>query len=51
MIASFPLVRNGAMRLIAHLNSAQIILLLISADFLASHYCYSIEMKRAMEQA
>ncbi len=34
----------------AHLNSAQIILLLISADFLASRYCYSIEMKRALER-
>src|SRR2546421_4992594 len=33
-----------------HLNMAQIILLLISADFLASTYCYSIEMKRAMER-
>ena len=34
----------------AHLNSAQIILLLISADFLASRYCYGIEMKRALER-
>jgi TIR domain-containing protein len=34
----------------AHLNSAQIILLLISADFLASAYCYDIEVKRAMER-
>jgi hypothetical protein len=33
-----------------HLNTAQIILLLISADFLASDYCYSIEMKRALER-
>jgi len=33
-----------------HLNTAHIILLLISADFLASHYCYSIEMKRALER-
>jgi len=33
-----------------HLNSAQIILLLISADFLASDYCYDIELKRAMER-
>ena len=32
------------------LNSAQIILLLISSDFLASSYCYDIEMKRAMER-
>jgi hypothetical protein len=33
-----------------HLNSAQIILLLISADFLASDYCYDIELKQAMER-
>ncbi len=33
-----------------HLSSAQIILLLISPDFIASNYCYGIEMKRAMER-
>ena len=33
-----------------HLESAQVILLLISADFLASDYCYDIELKRAMER-
>jgi tetratricopeptide (TPR) repeat protein len=33
-----------------HLDTAQIILLLISSDFIASDYCYSIEMKRAMER-
>ena len=33
-----------------HLRSAQIILLLISADFLASDYCYDIEMKVALER-
>jgi formylglycine-generating enzyme required for sulfatase activity len=33
-----------------HLESAQIILLLISADFLASEYCYSFELKRALER-
>lgn len=33
-----------------HLNAAQIILLLISPDFVASDYCYSIEMKRALER-
>jgi hypothetical protein len=33
-----------------HLNTAQIILLLVSPDFVASKYCYSIEMKRAMER-
>src|SRR5215467_4123286 len=34
----------------AHLNTAQIILLLVSSDFIASDYCYDIEMKRAMER-
>lgn len=33
-----------------HLETAQVILLLISADFLASDYCYDVEMKRAMER-
>ncbi len=33
-----------------HLESAHIILLLISSDFLASDYCYDIELKRAMER-
>jgi parallel beta-helix repeat (two copies)/parallel beta-helix repeat (two copies) len=33
-----------------HLDSAQVILLLISADFLASDYCYDVEMIRAMER-
>lgn len=32
-----------------HLGSAQIVLLLISPDFLASDYCYSEEMKHAIE--
>ena len=34
----------------AHLEDADIVLLLVSADFLASDYCYDIEMKRAMER-
>src|SRR5262249_34963914 len=33
-----------------HLNTASLILLLISPDFLASDYCYDIEMQRAMER-
>ncbi len=33
-----------------HLDSAHIILLLISPDFIASDYCYSIEMKRALDR-
>lgn len=32
------------------LNTASIILLLISADFLASDYCYDVELARAMER-
>jgi hypothetical protein len=35
-------------RIIEHLNKAQIILLLVSADFIASDFCYSIEMKQAI---
>jgi CHASE2 domain-containing sensor protein len=34
----------------SHLESAKIILLLISADFLDSDYCYDIELKRALER-
>jgi TIR domain len=33
-----------------HLEQAEIILLLISPYFIASDYCYEIEMKRAMER-
>jgi len=33
-----------------HLDTAQIILLLVSPDFMDSEYCYSIEMKRALER-
>jgi hypothetical protein len=33
-----------------YLNRADIILLLVSADFLASSYCYDREMKRAVER-
>jgi hypothetical protein len=33
-----------------HLNSAGVILLLVSPDFIASDYCYDIEMKRALER-
>ena len=34
----------------AHLSTANIILLLISPDFIASDYCYSIEMTYAMQR-
>ncbi len=33
-----------------HLEHAEIILLLISSSFIASQYCYDIEMKRALEK-
>jgi hypothetical protein len=33
-----------------HLNEAEIILLLVSASFLASDYCYEIEMQQAIER-
>jgi hypothetical protein len=34
--------------IMTRLHRAQIILLLISADFLASHFCYSIEMTQSL---
>jgi len=33
-----------------HLEAADVILLLVSSDFLASEYCYEREMQRAMER-
>ncbi len=33
-----------------HLESADIILLLITPSFMASYYCHEIEMKRAIER-
>lgn len=33
-----------------NLNSAEVILLLVSPDFWASNYCYDSEMKRALER-
>src|SRR5436305_1370951 len=33
-----------------HLNEAQVILLLISPEFIASEYCYSIEMQHALKR-
>ncbi len=34
--------------IVQHLNSAQLILLLVSADFMDSDFCYSIEMEQAI---
>lgn len=41
---------NWASAIDTHLETASIILLLVSADFLSSDYCYGIEMKRALER-
>ena len=32
-----------------HLTTSDIILLLVSSDFMGSDYCYSVEMQRALE--
>lgn len=42
--------RDFSSEISEHLESAQIILLLISPYFIASDYCYDIEMKRALER-
>ena len=42
--------RNFLREIKDHLNTAQIILLLVSPDFLASDHCYSVEMQRAIER-
>ncbi|MBE9180462.1 toll/interleukin-1 receptor domain-containing protein [Oculatella sp. LEGE 06141] len=42
--------QEWAAEIFANLNSAHIILLLVSANFLASDYCYDKEMLRAMER-
>lgn len=42
--------KNWEKEIDEHLNTAHIILFLISASFIASDYCYGIEMKRAMER-
>jgi len=34
----------------AAMEAADVVLLLVSPDFLASNYCYDVEMKRAMER-
>ena len=32
----------------SHLDSARVIILLVSVDFIAYRYCYDVEMKRAL---
>jgi hypothetical protein len=51
---SFPMLHPGVDRLKAinaHFNAADIILLLVSSDFLHSDYCCEVEVKRAMERS
>jgi hypothetical protein len=36
--------------MVSNLEEAEVILLLVSADFLASDYCYGVEMMRALER-
>ena len=42
--------KNWSQEISSHLNTADIILLLVSADFLASNYCNTVEVKRALER-
>src|SRR5215472_14919692 len=42
--------RDWAQEIDAHLRSASLILLLISPSFIASDYCYGIEMEVALER-
>ena len=41
---------NWAEDIDSHLESASLILLLVSSDFLASDYCFEIEMRRALRR-
>src|SRR5205085_2262388 len=41
---------NWAREIDTHLNTAQLILLLISSDFMFSDYCYGVEMQRALSR-
>ena len=41
---------DWAQQIDKHLNTADIILLLVSPDFMDSDYCYGIEMQRAMHR-
>lgn len=40
--------REWEQELFHHLDTAQIILILVSADFIASKFCYQVEMQRAL---
>jgi DNA-binding XRE family transcriptional regulator len=40
---------NWSQEIDTHLNDAEVILLLITANFISSDYCYGVEMQRALE--
>jgi tetratricopeptide (TPR) repeat protein len=42
--------KEWAQEIDRHLNTAHLILLLISPDFMASDYCWGVELQRAMER-
>ena len=39
-----------AQKIDSHLNTAEIILMLVSPDFIASDYCYLVEMTKAIQR-
>ncbi|HEU5383717.1 MAG TPA: toll/interleukin-1 receptor domain-containing protein [Ktedonobacteraceae bacterium] len=41
---------NWAKEIDLHISTADIILLLVSSHFIASDYCYSVEMRKALEK-
>jgi len=45
-----PIGRDWEAEISFHLHSAEIILLLVSSDFINSNYCYGIEMATALER-
>jgi len=49
--AKLELGKDPSEQTMRHLNSAKIILLLISSDYLFSDYQYTVEVKRAMERS
>jgi len=49
--AKLELGKDPSVETMKHLNSAKIILLLISSDYLFSDYQYTVEVKRAMERS
>lgn len=41
---------NWSQKIGEHLEQAELILLLVSPDFIASEYCYGVELERALER-